>query len=480
LADPTTPNAAQPSADQVPAPTAAPDTGGSAPGIASDGGADLGRRRFFRQFAGDIATTAATVMGAAQALQRTSAELAGAILDPTQLEGTPTPAPAGAGVRSVSDGTPVFRTAFRVERASIVFVDQRALPRAVIEHEAATAAEVTWAIRGGVLNGGPASGQAAAVGMALTAARVRSTRPYARRATFRGAANAMRNAAPSNGSVANAMDRVLAAYGAVGELSEDGDAIAAAMRAEADAILGESVADHGALVEAGVALLADLPRADDTPLRLLVHGPGGALAGGQFGTALSIPLTAHQREVAIRVIVPEGRPRFTGSRISAWELAAAGVPHLLVADAAAASLIAAGEVDAIFVPADRVAANGDVAAAVGTYPLAVVAARHGVPVIVCVAASVVTPVTADGAAIGIGYLDAEVLDRVDGKALTPPGTESRVPTHDITPAELITTWLFADGRRTPPFGPPPGAVAPEPILEPAPDDPADASPADPV
>jgi methylthioribose-1-phosphate isomerase len=455
MADPTASNAAEPGPDRAPAPTPAPDAVAqpeSAP--QPDAGAELGRRRFFRQFAGEIATTAATMVGAAQAIQRTSAELAGAILDPTRLEDIPpTPAPPGA---LAAGGSPVFRTAFRVEWPAIVFVDQRVLPRAVAEHSAATAAEVTWAIRNGIVVGGPAAGQAAAVGLALTAARVRGSRPYARRATFRGAANAMRNAAPANGSVANATDRVMGAYDAVGELSEDGEAIAAAMRAEADAIIAEAVADHGALVEAGVALLERLPRRDDAPLRVLVHGPGGTLAGGQFGTALSMAMTAHQRDLPIRVVVPEARPRFTGSRISCWELAAAGVPYLLVADAAAPSLIAAGEVDAVLVPADRIAGNGDLAAAIGTYPIAAVAAAHGVPVIACVAASAVTPWTPDGGAIGIGYLDAEALDRIDKTALAPPGTETLVPTHDITPAALVTTWLTAGGERRPPFGPPQG------------------------
>ena len=128
--------------------------------------------------------------------------------------------------------------------------------------------------------------------------------------------------------------------------------------------------------------------------------------------------------------------------------------HLLVADAAAASLIAAGEVDVILIPAERVAANGDVAAAIGTYPLAVVAARQGIPVIACVAASVLDPATADGAGITTGYLDAEELDRFEKVQLAPPGTETRIPTHDVTPAELITTWLTAEGSRTPPFAPP--------------------------
>ncbi|HET9345273.1 MAG TPA: hypothetical protein VFO05_06190 [Candidatus Limnocylindrales bacterium] len=469
MADPTASDAPQPGSDQAPAPTAAPDAAGQPDAaVQSDGGAELGRRRFFRQFAGEIATTAATMVGAAQAIQRTSAELAGAILDPTRLEDIPpTPAPPGAAGTRPAGGSPVFRTAFRIEGPAIVFVDQRVLPRAVAEHSAATAAEVTWAIRNGIVVGGPAAGQAAAMGLALTAARVRATRPYARRATFRGAANAMRNAAPANGSVVNATDRVMGAYDAVGELSEDGEAIAAAMRAAADAIIAEAVADHGALVDAGVALLEGLPRRDDTPLRVLVHGPGGTLAGGQFGTALSIAMTAHQRDLPIRVVVPEGRPRFTGSRISCWELAAAGVPCLLVADAAAPSLIAAGEVDAVLVPADRVAANGDVAAAIGTYPIAAAAASHAVPVIACVAASAVTGGTPDGAAIDSGYLDADALDRVDRTVLAPPGTETRVPTHDITPAALVTAWLTAGGERTPPFGPPPGedgVVATEPAV----------------
>jgi eIF-2B alpha/beta/delta-like uncharacterized protein len=438
-------------ADPTPTDAARPDAGAGPDSGSIDGGADVGRRRFFRQFAGDIASTAATLVGTAQALQRTSAELAGAILDPARVDDAPTADDLAA---QPADTGPVFRTAFRIEGSTITFVDQRALPGKLVEHAAGSAADVTWVIRNGTLNGGPAAGQAAAIGLALTAGRLRATKPYARRATFRGAANALRNAAPSNGSVAVAIERVMDAYGRIGELSEDGDAIADAMRAEADAIVAEAAADHGALVEAGVAWLAGLPRADDQPLRVLVHGPGGTLAGGQFGTALSIAITAHQREIPIRVVVPEGRPRFVGSRISSWELAAAAVPHLLVADTAAPSLIANGEIDAILVPADRVAANGDVAAAIGTYPLAVVAKRHRVPVAACVAASAVDPASEGGGAISIGAFDADEVDRFEKHVLAPPGTETRAPTHDITPAELITTWLDATGPRMPPFEPP--------------------------
>jgi methylthioribose-1-phosphate isomerase len=487
MADPTE-TAAAPDAATRPTDASAAGAGVGAPGAADsstgpaqapvDGGADLARRRFFREFAGEIATTAATVIGAAQALQRTSGELAGVLLDPSRLEGAAPPAAPSATTPAPADGTPVFRTAFRMEGATIRFVDQRTLPRALTEYVASSAAEVSWAIRNGTLLGGPAAGQAAAIGMALTAVRVHATKPYARRATFRGAANAMRNAAPANGSVAAAMTRVMAAYAAVGELSEDGDAIASAMQEEADRIVAEAIADHGALVEAGVTLLASLHRpadGDGAPLRVLVHGPGGTLAGGQCGTALTIAITTHQRDVPIRFVVPEGRPRFTGSRVSCWELAAAGAPHLLVADAAAPALIAAGEVDAVLVPADRVAANGDVVAAIGTYALALAAARRGVPVVACVAASAIDAASPDGGSIGIGYLDAEELDRIEKLVLAPAGTETRVPTHDVTPAELVTTWLTAGGPRNAPFPPAapaepasPGAPAPPvPPAEPA-------------
>jgi methylthioribose-1-phosphate isomerase len=424
--------------------------GGASPRVPSaapvEGGADLGRRRFFRQFAGDLANTAATMVGAAQALQRTSAEMASAILDPTRaaLE-------EAAATEAIDDAGPAFRTSFRLDGRFIRFVDQRALPTRVVEHAADSAAAVVWAIRNGVVEGGPAIGQAAAIGLALSADRVVDTRPYARRATLRGAANAMTNLSPTHASLSWAVGRVMDAYRAVGELEDDGPAIAAAMHDEADRIVAEATDDHGRLVGAGLAAVDALPRHDDMPLRLLVHGPSGTLAGGQFGTALAIAIAAHHAEREVRVIVPEARPGFSGSRITCWELAAAGVPHVLVTDTAVASLLAAGEVDAVLVPADRVAANGDVAAIVGTYPIAVVAARHGVPVFVCAPVSAIAPATADGPSIEIGLRPEGELEQVGNVTLAPRGTEVRVPAHDVTPAELVTSWITGAGVRRPPF-----------------------------
>jgi hypothetical protein len=199
MADPTASSATEPGTESSPGTVVAPDVGPGPTGpVPGGGGADLARRRFFREFAGEIASTAATVLGAAQALQRTSGELAGVLLDPTRLDSPAAPVAVPLDQAAPAETGPVFRTAFRMDGATIRFVDQRTLPRSLTEYAASSAAEVTYAIRNGTLLGGPAAGQAAALGMALTAARVHATKPYARRATFRGAANAMRNAAPAS------------------------------------------------------------------------------------------------------------------------------------------------------------------------------------------------------------------------------------------------------------------------------------------
>lgn len=442
MADPTTDmtDESEPSASSAPAAAGDP---------AAPADVDLGRRRFFRQFAGELANTAATMVGTVQAIQRTSAELAGTILDPSRA--AESAVATAARPPAVTTEVIQFRTSFRVAGESIRFVDQRALPGQVIEHASISAAEVCWAIRNEVVVGAPAIGQAAAVGLVLTADRVRTTKPYARRATLRGAANALVNTAPTLASIRWAVDRVMGAYEAVGELSEDGAAIVDAMNAEAERVIADVTAEHGRLVEAGVAALEGIGRGEARPLRILVHGPSGALAGGQLGTALSIAIAAHHAEREVQVIVPEGRPNLGGARIACWELAAAGVPHTLVADAAAPALVAAGEVDVVLIPADRVVANGDVAATIGSMALAVVATRRGVPFYVCAPTSSLDAATATGAGITIGTRPASELQRFNGIELAPLGTPATVPTHDITPADLVTSYITPDGLRATPF-----------------------------
>jgi methylthioribose-1-phosphate isomerase len=412
------------------------------PTPSDDPGADLGRRRFFRQFAGELIQGAASVVGAAQVLQRASAEAASAI-----LEGDPAALRDDTAVAAPPSG---FRSAFRMDGNTLLVIDQRRLPDTLVEHPCDSAAAVAHSIRQMIIRGAPAIGQAAAIGLALTAYKVRNTKPYARRATLRGASNALINARPTAVNLRWAVDRVMARYTDLGELSDDGEAIAAAMRAEADQIVLEATTDHGRLAEFG---LAALPVAKDRPLRILTHCNTGPLACGQFGTALGIVQVAHHAGREVHVWVDETRPYLQGARLTAWELAQAGVPHTLIPDVAAASLMRAGEVDVVLVGADRIAANGDTANKVGTYPLAVLAARHGIPLYVCAPLSSVDVDTPDGDAIPIEERPADEVLEVRGIRIAPVGTAVRNPAFDVTPGDLVTGVVTEEGVIGAPFEP---------------------------
>jgi methylthioribose-1-phosphate isomerase len=394
--------------------------------------ADVGRRRFFRQFAGEVIHGAAGVVGAAQALQRASAAAASAILDPSSV----------AGAADVPAPPTGFRAAFRETAGVLHIVDQRYLPDRLVEFDARSAAEISYAIKEMIIRGAPAMGQAAAIGLALTGAKNREARPYARRATLRGAANVLRNARPTAVSVRWAVDRVMGAVEAIGDLSEDGAAIAEAMRGEADAIVYESTEDHGRMAAAGLAALA-FP--DDRPLRILTHGNTGPLAGGQYGTALGVVQAAHHAGRAVHVLVDETRPYLHGARLTAWELAQAGVSHTLIADVAAGHLMARGDVDVVLVGADRIAANGDSAHEVGTYTLAVLAARHGIPFYVVAPLNTVDLATEDGTTIPLEDRSSAEILGFRGVRIAPPDTDVRNPAFDVTPADLITGIVSEEG-----------------------------------
>ena len=423
----------------------------SLPAAAPPTPVDLGRRRFFRQFAGELIHTAATVAGAAQALQQASAEAASVILNPEGAArllgpaGDDTTGTPGAGGAAGPTG---FRTPFREDGGTLYLIDQRRLPDALVEYPTRSAGEVAYAIREMVVRGAPAIGQVAAIGLAMSAEAQADGRPYARKATLRGGANALINSRPTAVNLRWAVERVLARYSEVGELSEDGVAIAQAMRAEADAIVFEATTDHGRLAGFGLEIL---PTPEDRPVRILTHCNTGPLACGQYGTALGIVQAAHHAGRAVHVWVDETRPYLQGARLTTWELAQAGVPHALLADVAAGHLMSLGEVDVVLVGADRVAANGDTANKVGTYPLAVLAARHGIPFYVCAPTSSVDLATPDGSAIAIEERNADEVLEFRGVRIAPPGTDVRNPAFDVTPAELITGIVTEEGVLRGPF-----------------------------
>ena len=176
--------------------------------------------------------------------------------------------------------------------------------------------------------------------------------------------------------------------------------------------------------------------------RALTHCNAGALATGGYGSAVGALRTAWERGVLERVWVDETRPLLQGSRLTAWELETAGIPHAVIADSAAASLMAAGDVDCVVTGADRIAANGDTANKIGTYSLAVLAAHHGIPFYVVAPTSTVDLATPTGSDIPIEErAAAEITTRF----------AARNPAFDVTPAELIGAIVTEHGVHRAPY-----------------------------
>jgi methylthioribose-1-phosphate isomerase len=176
----------------------------------------------------------------------------------------------------------------------------------------------------------------------------------------------------------------------------------------------------------------------------------GALATGGIGTALAPVYTLHESGRAPHVLVPETRPLLQGSRLTAWELNYAGVSCTLMADGMAASRLRRGDVAAVFVGADRIAANGDVANKIGTYGLALAARAHGVPFYVAAPSSTVDLATPDGARIPIEERAAGEVTAWGGRRTAPEGVGVWNPAFDVTPAELVTAIITDRGIFSPP------------------------------
>ena len=409
---------------------------------------DPTRRRFFRQFAGDVVTSVGSVLGAAQVLQQQSAEAARDILGTAEVMAVPGGAAGRTALEEDATGAG-FRAPFRWDGDVCRVVDQRRLPDVLTDLEVRSAADTVNAINDGALIGAAVQAQVAAVTLALVAGRATPSRPFARRATIRGAANALRLTRPGSAALAAALDRQLALVEQLG-LEAEGPAMAVAIQDEAKAILAEAQAEHGALVEHA---LAALPGASDEPIHLLTIGSSGAMGGGQFGTALSVILTLHHGGRPVHALVAETRPLFEGSRVAAWELRQAGVPYAVVTDAAAPGCIAAGEVGVVLVAADRVAANGDVVAIAGTYPLALAASAAGIPFLVCAPVTALDLATEDGEAATIEEGRPGSVLRAAGTRIAPVGSQIRNPLQDLTPAALVTGIVTGEGVLRAPYRP---------------------------
>jgi methylthioribose-1-phosphate isomerase len=208
--------------------------------------------------------------------------------------------------------------------------------------------------------------------------------------------------------------------------------------AEAQALAAADVATNRALGAHGAALLPDRAR-------VLTHCNAGALACVGYGTALGVVRAAAEAGKRPRVWVDETRPVLQGARLTAWELGRLGIEHTLVVDAAAGSLMAAGDVDVVVVGADRVAANGDIANKIGTYPLAVLARQHRIPFVVAAPTSTIDTATPDGESIAIETRASLEVTTIAGTRVAPPGTPVWNPAFDVTPARLVDALVTERG-----------------------------------
>jgi methylthioribose-1-phosphate isomerase len=293
-------------------------------------------------------------------------------------------------------------------------LDQRLLPEQAVYVTCRSAADVAAAIRDMVVRGAPAIGCAAAFGVVLS----------------KGSPESFEVLAKSRPTAVNL-------FWALERMKKAQD-----LEAEAIAIYEEDLAANRAIGRLGAELIRERSR-------VMTHCNTGALATAGYGTALGVIRASKGKNIS--VIANETRPYLQGARLTAWELVQEGIPCTLITDGMAGHLMSKGEVDVVIVGADRVAANGDVANKIGTYPLAVLAKRHGIPFYVAAPLSTFDPKIADGSQIPIEERPAAEVTGYRGTRWAPEGVSVRNPAFDVTPAELVTAIISEKGIATPPY-----------------------------
>jgi len=328
----------------------------------------------------------------------------------------------------------------RWRRDRVELIDQRALPQRVEYVGCTTAAEVAAAIREMVVRGAPAIGCAAAFGVALEAGRPTfgSLEDF-----YRAIELAFVELAASRPTAVNlfwALDRMRRAFDSSRHLPPE--RIAASLVAEAEAIYAEDLEANRSIGRNGATLVRD-------GARVMTHCNAGALATAGHGTALGVVRSARDEGKKVSVVATETRPYLQGARLTAWEMVREQIPVTLVTDGMAGHLMQRGDIDLVVVGADRVAANGDVANKIGTYTLAVLAARHRIPFYVAAPLSTIDLKLADGSTIPIEERGPAEVTGFRGERWAPEGVAVANPAFDVTPAELVTALVTERGIVSP-------------------------------
>ncbi|PKV80128.1 S-methyl-5-thioribose-1-phosphate isomerase [Nocardia fluminea] len=333
---------------------------------------------------------------------------------------------------------------------ALVTIDQRGLPHEVRELRLRTVDEIIEAITTLAIRGAPAIGIAGAFGVVIATRAHTHDSPVD--APGRPIGDASRQAVGVVDVVAAQAeaDRIAAARPTAVNLAWAVDRVRARIAEGADAVLAETLdllAEDARVNLAAATHAADLVQrlCGERPLRLLTHCNTGRLATSAVGTAIGALRVLHERGAVADVIVDETRPLLQGARLTAWELAEAGIPHRLTIDSAAAWAMATGQVDAVLVGADRITANGDVANKIGTFALALAARHHGIPFIVVAPESTRDTAMATGAQIVVEQRAAAEVTGFGGVATAPADTAVFNPAFDVTPTDLVTAVVTENG-----------------------------------
>jgi len=324
----------------------------------------------------------------------------------------------------------------RWQDSRLEMIDQRVLPARFEYLSYDSAASVAHGIRAMVVRGAPAIGCAAAYGVALEALRLMETAPEAFRSGMEKGFSSLAQSRPTAVNLFWALQRMRQVWQGMGAAAPV--IVAERLLNEAHEIHTEDIRINRAMGTAGAALLAD-------GARVLTHCNAGALATAGWGTALGVIRSAVEAGKKISVIADETRPFLQGARLTAWEMVQESIPVTLITDNMAGHLMAHGEIDAVIVGTDRVAANGDVANKIGTYMVAVLARRHHIPFYVACPLSTIDRNIASGADIPIEERAPEEVTGFRDCQWAAQGVSVRNPAFDVTPAELVTALITEKG-----------------------------------
>jgi len=327
-------------------------------------------------------------------------------------------------------------------------IDQTKLPREEVYLTCRDYREVAEAIRSMVIRGAPAIGVAAAMGVALGVKNSQATTVTELRAEFDRIAETISRTRPTAVNLFWAVDRMRRVFEELlaGPLpdAEKLAAVKSRLVEEAQGVLAEDVAINRAMGRHGAALLPDAGT-------VLTHCNAGALATGGYGTALGVIRAAVAAGKKLQVFADETRPFLQGARLTAWELMQDGIPVTLISDSMAGHFMKQGEIKAVIVGADRIAANGDVANKIGTYSVAVLAHVHGIPFYVAAPISTLDLRLASGDLIPIEERSSTEVTQLAGISIAPANVVARHPAFDVTPHRYVTAIVTERGVARPPF-----------------------------